>query len=477
MYEFFPWTWIMHLLRVLVTYNIVFVVLEDKYNKAITFFSLLIPSMIYSYVTLQIHLKKAEFLSMFLYYILQFAICLVVTKGKLFSKLFCPIFSLITWMAGSLIFEFLRTFNSGVNMKLALSYKMSLVDFFIAALMIYALSFITVGFIKYFQSKTKKGFSYNSKLNYLFLFPITHILFAYSNFSILSMLSDEQKSNFYKNHPIGEASMVIISLLCIMIDFIILFLADHIEKVEEKNIKSQQELLKNKLDYQQMMMIKEEKQKLRKIKHDYTNILSTAKGFIEIGKPEKALSILKDANDDLTGIVGFSLCSNETINTVIYMKTIQAKNKGVILKTDILEEYSVLTNDYDLCRILGNIIDNSINAVCMLEENKECKIIIEINRDQIIIKSTNRFKQEEKLSSKRIDHGNGLGIIREIAEKYNGNFVTKKTDNVWTSEVYLQNIKNANSYPPPPNFRLIVLSSYSIVFFYIRDLSNEIPPA
>lgn len=449
MYEFFPWTWIMHLVRVLITYNIVFVVLEDKYNKAVTFFSLLIPSMVYSYITLQVGSEKTEVLSMFLYYILQFVICLIVTKGKLFSKLFCSIFSLVTWVVGSMIYELVRTFYSGINTSVGLSYEVSLIDFITSVLMVYAFSFITVAFVKFFQSKTKKGFSYNTKLNYLFLFPITHLLITYENFSIFHLLSDEQKNAFYKNHPYSEASMVIATLLCMIIDFVILFLADHIEKVEEKNINSQRELLKNKLDYQQMMMIKEEKQQLRKIKHDYSNILTTAKGFIEIGKPEKALSILKDANDDLTGIVGFSLCSNETINTVIYMKTIQAKNKGVILKTDILEEYSVLTNDYDLCRILGNIIDNSINAVCMLEENKECKIIIEINRDQIIIKSTNRFKQEEKLSSKRIDHGNGLGIIREIAEKYNGNFVTKKTDNVWTSEVYLQNIKNANSYPPP----------------------------
>ena len=449
MYEFFPWTWIMHLVRVLITYNIVFVVLEDKYNKAVTFFSLLIPSMLYSYISLQVASEKTEQLIMFLYYVLQFVICLIVTKGKLFSKLFCSIFSLVTWVVGSMIYELVRTFYSGINTSVGLSYEVSLIDFITSVLMVYAFSFITVAFVKFFQSKTKKGFSYNTKLNYLFLFPITHLLITYENFSIFHLLSDEQKNAFYKNHPYSEASMVIATLLCMIIDFVILFLADHIEKVEEKNINSQRELLKNKLDYQQMMMIKEEKQQLRKIKHDYSNILTTAKGFIEIGKPEKALSILKDANDDLTGIAGFSLCSNETINTVIYMKTLQAKKRGVTLKTDISEEYSVLPEDYDLCRILGNIIDNSINAVSVLEENKECKIIIEINSDQIIIKSINRFKQEEKSSSKMQDHGNGLGIIKEITEKYNGKFITRKTDNVWISEVYLQNIKNANSYPSP----------------------------
>ena len=443
--EFFPFAWIMHLARALITFNIVFTVLKSKYNTVITFFSLVIPSLIYSGITIILKPLNHEALTMCFYYVLQFIICCIVTEGKIFSKLFSVIFSLATYLGGALTFSALRVFDASV----VFSYQLPLSEYLLEVVCIYSFSFISVALIKLIQNKTHRSFQYGNKLVFLFLFPVTHLLCIYGVFSMILSLSLEQRKNFYQSHFLAEIVMIVCCMLCVAIDFAILFVADHIEKVEEKNINSQRELLKNKLDYQQMMMIKEEKQQLRKIKHDYSNILTTAKGFIEIGKPEKALSILKDANDDLTGIAGFSLCSNETINTVIYMKTLQAKKRGVTLKTDISEEYSVLPEDYDLCRILGNIIDNSINAVSVLEENKECKIIIEINSDQIIIKSINRFKQEEKSSSKMQDHGNGLGIIKEITEKYNGKFITRKTDNVWISEVYLQNIKNANSYPPP----------------------------
>ena len=448
MCEFFPWTWILHLARVLITYNIVFVVLKDRYNKAVTFFSLLIPSMAYSYISLQLDAKNAETFTMILYYALQFVICFIVTKGKLFSKLFCPIFSLITWLAGCMIFEVVRGVFLGFDMSIGLAYEVSLIDFITEVLMIYAFSFISVGFIKYFQSKTKKAISYNTKLNYLFLFPITHLLFTYENFAVIHLLNDDQRNIFYKNHPNSEVFMIAVSLVCMAIDFAILFVAEHIERVEEKNINSQKELLKNRLDYQQMMMIKEEKQELRKIKHDYANILTTAKGFIEIGKPEKALSILQSTNDDLSGLSGFSLCSNETINTIIYIKQQQAQKSNVALEASINESYCVNIADYDLCRLLNNIIDNSINAVLKLDKNKTSKIIINIDENKIIIKSENRFNEKKQYNNVKTNkHGNGIGIIKEIAAKYDGKYSARQENGVWYTETSIINKKTANSTP------------------------------
>lgn len=68
--------------------------------------------------------------------------------------------------------------------------------------------------------------------------------------------------------------------------------------------------------YQQLLIRKENQQEFRNAKHDYVNLISAAKEFIEIGKPEKALDILQRTNDDITGLSRFSLCSNETVNTI-----------------------------------------------------------------------------------------------------------------------------------------------------------------
>lgn len=66
-----------------------------------------------------------------------------------------------------------------------------------------------------------------------------------------------------------------------------------------KKIENEKALLKSALDYEQIQMFNEEKREFIKIKHDLTNIITTAQGFIEIGKPDKALEIFKNTNKSL----------------------------------------------------------------------------------------------------------------------------------------------------------------------------------
>ena len=443
--EFFPWTWILHLVRALITFSVVHTVLKDKYNTLITFLSLVGPSMLFSYITLQFATGKNEYVIMFSYYALQFAICLAVCKGKLFPKVFSIVFSLCAYMSGSLVYELLRGLFFGFDFSSALSYKISLVDFILFSLTVFSVHFIFITIIKLIQTKTKESFSYKAKLCLFYIFPITHIFSAYQSFAAFNLVDSALNS---PSKTTAEMMIVIFAIICIVVDFSIIFIVDHIEKVEEKNLQIEKELLKNKLDYQQMMMLKEEKQELRKIKHDLANIIATAKGFIEIGKPEKAMAVLQDTTEDLTGIAGFTICSNETINTIIYMKMHQAEKNGILLNAEISENFSVLPDDYDLCRLLGNVIDNALNAVYALEKNRECKISIEINNEQIIIKSENRFKEKNDSKGKSKEHGNGIGIIKEIVSRYGGDFVARQENDVWFTETHLQNKKPANSTTP-----------------------------
>lgn len=53
------------------------------------------PSMLYSYITLQLNDKgqKVEYLCLILYFVLQFIIVNFATEGKLFSKITAIVFS------------------------------------------------------------------------------------------------------------------------------------------------------------------------------------------------------------------------------------------------------------------------------------------------------------------------------------------------------------------------------------------------
>lgn len=194
--------------------------------------------------------------------------------------------------------------------------------------------------------------------------------------------------------------------------------------------------------YQQLLIRKENQQEFRNAKHDYVNLISAAKGFIEIGKPEKALEIFQCTNDDITGLSIFSLCSNETVNTIIYMKKQEAEKTGIKVKAEVEEHYPLNVDDYDFCRVLGNIIDNAANALREFEGEKLFRLSIEIDEDLVRIKGENPFdaaKEKRKRRSK--DHGQGTVIIKDIESKYEGSYNVRQENGIWYTNTVLKNIK------------------------------------
>lgn len=219
------------------------------------------------------------------------------------------------------------------------------------------------------------------------------------------------------------------------------FVIEYFEKIHQQNIIGEREILRNKMDYNQMMMLKDEKQRYRKIKHDFANITATAAGLIEIGKPEKALRVLTKTNDDITKISQFSICSNDAVNTTIYLKKQEAEKLGVKLNAEIDESYPIMADDYDICRILFNIADNSVAAAAKLEKNRTADIKIEVTQDEIIFESKNGKPRshENKLQNKADEHGYGIKIIGEIAAKYGGKYEHKIENGIYYTKTALKN--------------------------------------
>ena len=186
------------------------------------------------------------------------------------------------------------------------------------------------------------------------------------------------------------------------------------------------------------LQLKNEKERFRKIRHDIANILTTAGGFIEIGNSEKALDIIQNAGNDIQLSAQSEICKNETINTVYSIKHKTALEKGVNLSIKVKEGADVNIADYDLCRILTNLIDNQINAVEDNENAKSANLSIIITQNDILIKGTNEYIKKSKKTDDP-NHGYGQKIIADIAKKYNGSYKSEIKDNLFISETMLNN--------------------------------------
>ena len=285
----------------------------------------------------------------------------------------------------------------------SLSY-IPLIDFLFELLITVIVSYIFVVIIRLCKMAFNKAERINGKYTFFLVTPITHI--------IIGLVSSV--------NPSFTVIQEVLLVFCFIFDVAFIFIIDHFQNVEENNRLYQQKLLQNELDYALIQTTKEERAKLRKTKHDYINLLSTVKGFLEIEQTEKATTVINETIDDLSSVSKLPFSNNDTINTILNLKNKKATDSGIEIKATVNETFVIKTSDYDLSRILFNLLDNSIEALENSDKEKICNIVIFADTDKVEITVSNICNTKDTKST--IDRGNGTGIIKEIAKKYNGKY-------------------------------------------------------
>lgn len=435
----FPYRILMHIAEVFAYYNIAHSITKDKYHPAITIAAIFAAKELWAALLFNTHIEITGYI---FFGITLFIILRLLTKGRtsemVVSVIFGILSKIVTALAMSIVLEIFYSRNHLALMETLGKNEVFLYRFLCQCIFTVAISYFFVVILKFFyRRKTSSG--KNSKPMLLFsFFPVSHISILFIAF----FLNSVEPVSFKDIGLAANIAIVAFMIIIMLFDCLFPFAMDYFEAIEERNLLNERALTKSKMEYQQVLMRKEDQQEFRKVKHDYANLISAAKGFIEIGKPEKTLEILQRTNDDITGLSRFSLCSNETVNTIIYMKKQEAEKDGIKVKAEVEEHYPLNVDDYDLCRVLGNIIDNAVNALRELEGEKLFGLSIEIDEDFVRIKGENPFdavKEKRKRRSK--DHGQGTVIIKDIASKYDGSYNVRQENGIWYTDTVLKNIK------------------------------------
>lgn len=136
---------------------------------------------------------------------------------------------------------------------------------------------------------------------------------------------------------------------------------------------------------------------------------------------------------------------NETLDYLLSQKASEARAAGISFLADIRTPLTICMESNDLCAILLNLLDNSIEAsdniknpdiqVTMMEQKNYLSITVR-NRVDYDILSINPHLHTTKDDA--ANHGIGLRIIHSIVEKYNGMFSTKIQDGYFIANALLQ---------------------------------------
>ena len=180
-------------------------------------------------------------------------------------------------------------------------------------------------------------------------------------------------------------------------------------------------------------------------RHDYKNHIQTLKAYMSFGEQEKVNEYLDRLDEDLTSVDTIIKTGNIMTDAILNSKISLALSKKISVNAKAAVPENLNISDIDLCVIIGNLLDNAIEACEGIESGEKfIRIFIGMKNTQLYMVFTNTTpgKKLSKsgglfLSRKGENHGFGLMRIDKTVEKYGGYIDRNSEDGAFTTEILL----------------------------------------
>lgn len=191
---------------------------------------------------------------------------------------------------------------------------------------------------------------------------------------------------------------------------------------------------------------------MKMLNHDFKNHASVILGLVELGEQDKLISYIKEISQVNYEIDRIIYTENVVLNTILNIKNKLAQNLNINMMITV--EYSHINeiSDGDICALVGNLLDNSIEACETVGGDKYVEIYIGQIKQKFIIKVVNsnegeinrnglNFISTKKKKYKSQERGLGTKQINNIVEKYDG-YIKRSYNEEYFESVILIPIKN-----------------------------------
>ncbi len=364
---------------------------------------------------------------------------------------------LIYYVLISIIYLYIKipivmtAFNICFFFLLSLNYKANFKKRIICALLIYlilmCIEMIVVFFTGYFE------FPIFRKNNFASVFGIVIIkILSYVAVLVLSNFNNIKKGIVVNNAywfcivfiPISTLyflfiifasnikayDLIIGTFIMLFVNFSVFYFYDNlsqlmVEKTEKLIFKKQNEYYSMQLNLMESSMMAN-----RAIKHDITNNLLVIQSYVNNEQFDEIKLHLSDVLYDHKNKKEYSNSGNTAIDSIINFKLQEAFQRKVNISTDVSIPEKLKFSSHDATIILGNLLDNAINALSKIENDNERYLFVKLkySKGRLIIKVANSFngvviEESGKFKTTHKDkeeHGFGIKNVNNVVEKYGG---------------------------------------------------------
>lgn len=268
----------------------------------------------------------------------------------------------------------------------------------------------------------------------MFWVPVLVITATINVVEIFNALNLQQISDF------------LITTILFITSFISFYLYDTLSTAYEDKLKSAVYSQEREYYLSQCQIMQDSVERMKSFKHDVKSHLAALRDFTD----NKATM---DYLDSLLGDIGdneiYSDTGNLAFDSIINYKLRNAKEDNIKLDIRMFIPPVLNIEVTDVVTILGNLLDNAIDAVAKTDE-KMIKLNVKFDKGGLFIMIDNLYSGEVKYLDEKAredkqlaslksgaEHGYGLKNIRQSIEKYNGYMKITHTNNIFSTVVFL----------------------------------------
>ena len=173
---------------------------------------------------------------------------------------------------------------------------------------------------------------------------------------------------------------------------------------------------------------------LRAQRHDFLNHLQVVYSLIEMEEYQEANDYIEQVYGKITAVSKVMKTANPAVNALLQVKVAACEKAGVPVEVSITSKWETLENtvpDWEMCKVLSNLIDNAIDAMEHVPaESRRLAIALGENVKQYTFRVENTGERIPEnirdhifipgFTTKGDGHGMGLHIVRKTLQDREG---------------------------------------------------------
>ena len=232
---------------------------------------------------------------------------------------------------------------------------------------------------------------------------------------------------------------LLLEIVLVMLSFLTL---DQVLLTVQKRFDLSSEAFQRSLMASHYQEVKDIYLQMRGWRHDYHNHLQSFKSYLAQGQIAELGDYLNELEAELDSIDTLVKSGNAMVDAILNSKLSLARKHEIDLNVKVAVLATLPISDVDLCVILGNLMDNAIEACQQIPVGERwLRLYLDTQGEQLYLSIQNAakeildFNERNYISTKRGDHGLGLKRVSLLVEKYQGFLNLQNEPGIFAVEV------------------------------------------